>query len=751
MSKLEDAIGGAVISGAGVEAPTSALPFQERRDVPGAQRQRALLALAGMVGMLALATVYHYAVYLPQPRVPHRLMLLDDVFAFGVFGLVALVGLLVGQRLLRPFRLAGFSRLERAALALGVGWGLLSLAVLALGLAHLLYSWLLMAGLALVVALFWRDAWGILSVLASRAPYQWLRALLPRGFFLRALAVSVGIELALLGTQLLTIPIVPHSYDVYQYHWAVPELYLLHHAVYAFPGWAHANFPFNSEMLNTLALACDAPVAATFMQATFGVLAIILVVGFLYRRFGLLAAWLGLAFSICNNLMAGLLISGYAELAVTFYAVASLVVVLAWLEHGERSGGMRLLLLAGSFAGFGLGAKYTEGQVIVGIALLFVSTGTTRLVGLRCRNEPFFPALWRWLLAMTLYGAATLLAVLPWLLKDWVLLGNPIYPFVWGGPGWNAARTEVGVATFAHFGPDGPFWQRLLTGFFTLFNGGWQTDEPTAMPPHFLYALVLLVPLVWAAERVFRRGRRSAKTAETEEGARWGQSWLVVAFGGYLVWLLSGAAVGRYALPWALLLSVPCAVVLARAAQARWRWPVLRVMAPVLRIMAPGAMLAASVLAVILSAPAWAYAQPLALLSGSVSLRQLEEQTMMDSGYWHMVDYVEQHIPRNARLLLVGRGVGYFLPGFDYVADSGEDWIPYLETEGRTPAGMLALLRRDGFRYLVYEETTLNFVIHEYENHYLAGFLPAFRQFLRETLREIWTYDNFHVYAIPPP
>src|SRR5579859_2629392 len=313
--------------GALVEAPAGPLLLGDSRERPFAPRRRPLLALAGIVVLLALATVYHYAIYLPQPDQPHRLTLLDDIFALGVLGLVGLVGLVVGHRLLRLFRLTGFSSLERGALAVGLGWGLLSLAVLAVGLAHLLYGWLLIAGLALVLAFFWRDVWSILSLLTSGAPYRRLRLLAPQGWFLQALCALVVVELALLGTQMLTLPVVPHSYDDYQYHWAVPELFLLHHAIYALPGWAHANFPFNSEMLNTLALACEAPVAATFIQATFGLLAVILLVSFLARRFGALAAWVGLSLCLCNNLFAGLLISSYAELAVTYYAVAALAVI----------------------------------------------------------------------------------------------------------------------------------------------------------------------------------------------------------------------------------------------------------------------------------------------------------------------------------------------------------------------------------------------------------------------------------------
>ena len=370
-----------------VEVSAGARRLSERRERRPSPSRRSLLVLVGVVVLLAVATVYHYAIYVPQPDVPHRLTLLDDVFALGVFCLVGLVGLVLGQRALRPFRLAGFSRLERGALAVGLGWGLLSLGVLALGVAHLFYGWLLMAGLVVVLLFCWRDVWRIFSLLASAAPYRRLQAMAPQGLFLRALGAIIALEMILLGMQSLTLPFYPRGIDVYQYHWAVPELYLLHHAIYALPGWAHANFPFNSEMLNTLALVSDSPIAAVFIQAAFGLLAIVLIGSFLYRRFGALAAWLGVALSLCNNLVAGVLISGYAEPASSYYAVASLVIALAWLEQDEPSAGRGLLLLAGLFGGLGLGVKYTVGQTLVGIAVLLIGVGIARSVRLRLQGK----------------------------------------------------------------------------------------------------------------------------------------------------------------------------------------------------------------------------------------------------------------------------------------------------------------------------------------------------------------------------
>lgn len=510
-------------------------------------------------------------------------------------------------------------------------------------------------------------------------------------------------------------------------------------------------------MLNTLALAFDAPVAALMIQAAFGLLALVLLGGWLLRQFGALVAWLAVAICLASPLLTSVLSSGYAEPAVTYYGIASVLLVLAWLRQPE-AGHQRsssLLVLAGGFAGFGLGAKYWEGQIVAGVIILLLGRGSLQTARLWRQGHPVWPTLRRSLLAALRYGTAAFLPLLPWLLKDWALLGNPIYPFLWGGPGWDAARTQMGLVTLSHFGPPGPFWQRLPLAFFGLFLDVAHAGEVPFTPPNLLLLCVVIWPLRAPLRGMLAVSQRSSSRYGQPEAASPAEreiAWvLLIAAVGYIGWVLSGASVDRYALPWVMLLSGPASVILARACQVQWRRPLLRIGAQALRKGLPGAML----FFVLLFGPgfqAWTWWQrdPLPLLAGQVSLQNWESNQIMEPAYWETITYINTHIPRDARILLLGRGAGYFLEGRDYVADSGDDWIPYLETEGRTPAGMLAILQQAGFRYVVYEEHTLHFIIDTYGNHYIESFLPAFRQFLASSLQEIKTIGGFHIYAVPP-
>jgi hypothetical protein len=706
-------------------------------------RRRPLLALAGGILLLAAAALYHYAIYLPQPNQPHRLTILDDVFSLGLVSIVGLVGLGLGKRLLRVFPLRGFTRLEYSALALALGWGAVSLGVLVLGMLHLLYFWVLVAGLALALAFSWREIWQLLVNLTTRSWYQSLSNIGPRTPFEALLAGILAIELALLATQALTFPINPRGWDVYTYHWAAPRLFLLHHAVYALPGWASADFPINPEMLNLVVLAFNAPIAAVWIQAIFGFIGMFLLCGFLYRHSGRLAAWMGAALCLTSPIYTGLMTSGYAEPATACYGIASLVVVLLWWEtpaqeDAARKG--RLLLLAGIFAGLGIGAKYQTGMVVAGILLLLVGRGLSQVIRNWQANAERARALKDTLSGTTLYLLGVVLALLPWLVKDGLLLENPIYPFLWGGPGWSAARTQVSTEGLSHFGPAGPLWQRLLLAFWQFFLSNWRVEEG---PNLLLNYLVLLAPL-FVFGVVPRFWNKEPNRARHESGATTqGSAWLVVTAVAYSLWVISQATLTRYALSWVMLPIVPTVIVWL----GLWRFSGRRRLTRQLVQTATFLLLLGGPLT---SFTFWLDANPSSLLLGQISLRQWEEQHLRQSaGYWEMVDYVNTQIPTDAKLLLAGNGLGYFLEGHDYVDDSAEDWVPYLVAAGHTPAGIAALLRQQGFRYLVYEEQNLEFIAHVYGASSIDTYLPTFHQFLASALVPVRVFENYTIYRIP--
>ena len=95
--------------------------------------------------------------------------------------------------------------------------------------------------------------------------------------------------------------------------------------------------------------------------------------------------------------------------------------------HGAESAGRGIL--AGILCGMLVGAKYTAFPFRIGLGLLAVFSRST------WKNR---------IQSLLLLTAAALVAFLPWLLKNWLLDGNPIAPYIWGSPAFDAydrART----------------------------------------------------------------------------------------------------------------------------------------------------------------------------------------------------------------------------------------------------------------------------------------------------------------------
>jgi hypothetical protein len=713
---------------------------------------RPWLLLGGNLVLLAATALYHYAVYLPQPDRPHRFTILDDLFALGLVELIGLAGLALGLRLLRPFRLTGFSRLERGALALGLGWGVFSLGILAIGLAHLLYVWVLAAALGVILALCWREVWRVFTLLTWQYCIHLLRWLLPRSFLARALATILLVECAVLGLEALTLPFIPYGSDLYLYHWPASQLYLLHHAVIVWPGWAAVDVPVNGELLATLALAFGSEIAALWLQVVFGALLVVLLTGWLGRRFGALAAWIGAALCCASPLFTSLLSSGQTEIEASYYGVASLVVVLTWLESSQRGEqpSRRLLVLAGLFAGCGLGAKYTEGEVIAGIALLLIGVSALRVLDAWRRGERRWLALWQRLVDLLVYGGCCLLPLLPWFIRDWALLGNPIYPFVWGGAGWNTARLITWSSAVAHVGPQGTVWQRLAENFLSLFFDVRRSGEPFYTPANYLLLAALLVLVILLVGRLRVKEVSSLVQPRTLDAIQQTLPWLVVVAGAYVAWVVGQTQIERYAVPWLLLLVVPAAPVLERLTRLRWQWPFGRAIARIARLGMPFLLLSLVVfLGPLYSLDLFTSRNPLPLLAGQVSQRQWERQHLLNSDYWDMADYINKEIPRSAKLLVIGSG--YFLEGRDYVDDAFLDWVPYLETEGHTPAGIVTILRQNGFAYLLYDESLLKYIVQTNNDTYLSSFLPPFRAFLAGSLTPVCHFGTYTLYHVPDP
>lgn len=372
------------------------------------------LAAATLVGLLALA--------LRRPAVNGLSLLMLVVLA----AVTAAAGRGVMRRL-------GLSTDETAAtlfFAWIIGCGLLILTALALGLLHALSVWTLGAALLLGALLSRRDLrWLVQSALAWRPA-------LPAGSSQRLVALALA-PFALLDLLGALAP--SAAFDATWYHLFIPRLFLQAGSLAYFPAHYRSLWPSNVEMLNLWGLALAGDQLAQLIGL--GLTLLLLLGVFVVARawFGAQVGLLAVLLLFATPDIATYAPSAYVDIPLALFLLAA---ALAWLRW-HTTGAPGWLLIAALSAGLAAGAKLLGWPYLA----LF---GLATLARLRWRT----PAGSRGrLLAAVILVAA--LPSLPWLIRAWILGGDPMIPFGYrwfAETTWNRCADLLHRAHFAYVG-----------------------------------------------------------------------------------------------------------------------------------------------------------------------------------------------------------------------------------------------------------------------------------------------------------
>ncbi len=375
----------------------------------------------------------------------------------GLSALVIVVPpMLAGLWLVPAFRIPNLPLRWHLILGAALGLGVTSLLVLCLGLAGFLH----------------RPLWLAILIAQATCGIVRLRQLLGAGV---AIMASDTIKtsptrlswLWLLTAPLLTLSLIAASnapgilweeegfgYDVLEYHLQVPKEAFTAGSIEYLPHNVYANFPSNVEMLYLLAMVVhdsDVELGPTYH--------------FIHLIFALLAVGAAWAAGRDRSREAGILagvatasvgwlpyLSGVAfvENAMLFYGLCALGLVCRNRSISEDStankdgGDIRqfpqlqrgTIVLSGVLAGFACGCKYTAIPMIalpMGFGLLILPA-----LGMNIRDR---------VVRSGVFLTATFLALSPWLVKNTIATGNPVFPlassvFDASPAGWGVAQQE---------------------------------------------------------------------------------------------------------------------------------------------------------------------------------------------------------------------------------------------------------------------------------------------------------------------
>ena len=329
----------------------------------------------------------------------------------------------------------GLSPREEDALSLALGWGVLMALTLLLGVSGLYQHWVFYA--MLVVLSIWgafsyhqdtetrRNTFKIFLCsfvakpnLANSLTF-FLMVILAAGSFLWALAPAV-------------------RYDALSYHLAVPLRYLAAGRMLELPESFQTYSAHYGEMLYTLALGIGTQPLPTLLNFSAGLL-LAAQTYFIGRRLGGHATGLIAALLLYSLPIIGIeSATAYTDIFVAVFVTAAVQIFLHWQEIPAT----RWLLMMGIFSGLALGTKLNALFLLLPFWLWILFTAETR------RAQSFFAIPSR---TLRLCGSFLFIPIitlwLPWLLRDFIWTGNPIFPNynqIFHSPDWfNAAFFRI--------------------------------------------------------------------------------------------------------------------------------------------------------------------------------------------------------------------------------------------------------------------------------------------------------------------
>lgn len=467
--------------------------------------------------MLAAAGAVFYFAYAFADASPH--VSLDTgasthftlLFLFGekiayIIGaeLIALAAVSAGLLATRFLRLGRLPVVERIVLSFGVGLGALSLVTLGLGLSGRLSQGAAIGVLFVFIAIGLEELRGCSRRIIEVEP--------PR-FSVTELALAAVIALGALLTLLYAFN-PPMFFDALEYHLGAPAHYFRTGSIRYIEYNVYSNFPANCEMIYLFSMALTgSKFAGAMLGKVINAYVAFAAAGAAYC----LGRWLsGRAAGLFAA--AALFVSGgffqvttgvYVEGLQTLYAILAVLAVGRFVAKGSRG-----MLIAGAVAaGLAMGVKYPSA--------IFVAAPLALAVLLRRGKAG------ERVTSFLLYSLVAAAVVAPWLVKNIIFTGNPVYPLLAGlfgsgswGRDWSAMQNARWA--LAHTPKGGLAWEQWARHGFGLF---FSNENVT------LLAFVF-IPFLW----VKRLPRRTV---------------YVMAFAAlyFFVWLAATHRVDRFTVP----------------------------------------------------------------------------------------------------------------------------------------------------------------------------------------------------------
>jgi 4-amino-4-deoxy-L-arabinose transferase-like glycosyltransferase len=239
-----------------------------------------------------------------------------------------------------------------------------------------------------------------------------------------SIRLSIGFALlALILTILILCSVPPVSRDALTHHLAVPKIWIEKGLFKELPAIPFSYYPMNLDLLYLVPLYFGNDIFPKYIHFAFALCTAFLVYTYLKPRIGTSYALLGSLFFLSIPIIVKLSTTVYVDLGLIFFSTASLLGLIKWSETDFRP---KSLIMSALWCGLALGTKY-NGLIVFFLLSCFVPFIYLRRADddeLRKSVTDQFRAL-GWGLVFVIIS---LLVYSPWMVRNTVMTGNPVYP-----------------------------------------------------------------------------------------------------------------------------------------------------------------------------------------------------------------------------------------------------------------------------------------------------------------------------------
>jgi 4-amino-4-deoxy-L-arabinose transferase-like glycosyltransferase len=491
----------------------------------------------------------------------------------------------------------------------------------------------------------------------------------------------------------------PFEYDELEYHLGSLADYQRGGHIVFLPHNFYSNLPQLTEMLYLLATMLTSDIAAKLLHWLFGLLGALAVFGVSQRLWSQAVGLTAAALFYCTPFVQDLGQTARIDLATAFFATLAFGALAIGREEENR----HLIWLSAFCAGAAMATKWTAIPVVLFPAAI--------LSAFRRKFQ-----------ILPLFGLLAIAVVVPWLVKNWLLAGNPVYPlFHQWFPSSYWSTTQAAVFSGKHYATFG--WGTV--GQFVLLLWNYSFVEAGAVP-----LLLMTTPLILLIPRLERGAKRVG-------------------------WLVAAACAGWFCFtfrPWRFLFPAfgMAAVAGAFAMEKLGREASVRL---ALRI-AVGFVLLASLATLALND--LVDAENTERLPPQMDFLQYalgqftrdEFVARMGKGVLEPIVWMNENLPSGAKVLYVGEGRVYYAK-HPVLWSTAFDQPPLtaMSNEAKTAEELVAALRAKGVTYVYVNFSELSRLQHSYD-YMLDANWDLIQNTLRHNATEVHRMGRGVVYEL---